>query len=357
MLSGGLAEESAYYRTMVTSLLNRRLPDCDPGLAAVRGTDAVVHLARMESVPNDVRVFTSADRPAKRPTERRGSDGIPLDELSAAGIAARMSAADRRAVDAVAERAEDVAEAISLVATALERGGRIVYVGAGTSGRLGILDASECPPTFGVAADSVVGLIAGGDRALRTSIEGAEDDREQGRGDLKSLQPPISDRDVVVGVTASGTTPYVRAALEYGASAGAPTILLCCNPMARAAADVVIDLDTGPETLPGSTRLKAGTATKVVLNQISTGAMALSGRVFDGRMVGVRPVNRKLRGRCIEIIAELADVDRSTAEVLLDEADGNIPLAVLMHRTQTTRESAEALLKRTGGKLREALDA
>jgi N-acetylmuramic acid 6-phosphate etherase len=246
---------------------------------------------------------------------------------------------------------------IDAASACLRAGGRIIYAGAGTSGRLGVLDASECPPTFGVSEDRVIALIAGGDDALRHAIEGAEDDVEAARRDIDGIAPPVGEHDIVVGITASGTTPYALAAIDHAKELGATTGLIACNPVPLDRADHVIALDTGPEVLPGSTRLKAGTATKIVLNQISTGAMAKAGYVFEGRMVGVRPQNKKLRQRCIRIIAELTGEDTETAERRLDETDGSIRLAVLMARKRWTLDEARQRLDAAHGVLRDALES
>jgi N-acetylmuramic acid 6-phosphate etherase len=219
-----------------------------------------------------------------------------------------------------------------------------------------VLDASECPPTFGVSEDRVIGLIAGGDKALRHSIEGAEDDAGAGARDLDAITPRVGKNDIVIGITASGTTPYALGAIDRGKALGAKTALVCCNPVPLDRADIVIALDTGPEVLPGSTRLKAGTATKMVLNQISTGAMAKAGYVFEGRMVGVQPSNKKLRQRCIRIIAELTKEDAVRAEQRLDETGGSIRLAVLMARRGLPLAEATRRLDACQGVLRDALE-
>lgn len=229
-------------------------------------------------------------------------------------------------------------------------------MGAGTSGRLGVLDASECPPTFGVPPERVVGIIAGGDGALRHSIEGAEDEPAQAVAALDALSPPVGPSDVVVGIAASGTTPYVFGALEYAEAHGAEPVLLCCNPGQRHAARTVIALDTGPEALTGSTRLKAGTATKLALNMITTGAMARSGYMYEGLMVRVRPVNAKLRRRAARIVATLADMDEQAASKLLEQAGGEIGVAVLMAKRGLPVAEAEARFTGCGHDLRAALE-
>ncbi len=293
-----------------------------------------------------------------------GTDGVPatarvretarpLDEMSAVELVRYSNAADSEAVAAVAAEADAVAGAVEAAAAALRAGGRIIYTGAGTSGRLGVLDAAECPPTFGVAPDRVIGIVAGGAAALTRSVEGAEDDTAGARADMEAVAPGAGD--LVVGIAASGRTPYVLASLEFARAAGARTALLCCNPEIDAGTDIVIALDTGPEVLAGSTRLKAGTATKLVLNIISTGAMALSGRVYGPHMVGMRPVNAKLRRRAERMVSTLACVPLARAGEYLDGADGTIPVAVLMAKRGMNRAQAEAALCAAGGMLRRAL--
>jgi len=328
-------------------------------LAPSRGTDAALRLVTTGSVPaiaSDSTTLPAGATSVVPRTESVDTGRPPLDALTALEIAERMHEADRQACDAVLPVLPSVAAFIDRVSGAFSTGGRLIYLGAGTSGRLGVLDASECPPTFGVAPGQVVGIIAGGDAALRSSGEGAEDDEAAAVADLKALQPGLAERDVVVGIAASGTTPYVLAGLAEAMRAGAYTGLLCCNPLAASDADCVIALDTGPEVLPGSTRLKAGTATKLVLNMISTGSMVLSGRVFEGYMVGVRPTNAKLRKRAVRIVAALTGHAEAPAAELLQGAGDSIPVAVLMARLGLTRGDAERRLKEAKGNLRAALE-
>jgi len=289
-------------------------------------------------------------------TESVVKDAQPLDSISAIELSESMFLYDVLATHAVQSAKNAIAFTIESAAACLRAGGRIIYAGAGTSGRLGVLDASECPPTFGVDEGRVIGLIAGGDEALRHSIEGAEDDTGLARKDIDAISPPVGPNDIVIGITASGTTPYALAAIDRAKELGAKTGLLACNPVPLDRADHVIALDTGPEVLPGSTRLKAGTATKIVLNQISTGAMAKAGYVFEGRMVGVQPSNNKLRRRCIRIIAELTKEDEAAAEKRLDETGGSIRLAVLMARKGLSVNEARHRLDAARGILRDALE-
>lgn len=290
------------------------------------------------------------------PTEAALAAAQPLDALSSLEAVRRMNRAEADLHAVLAGEEAKLAQAIELAVQAFRSGGRLIYVGAGTSGRLGVLDAAECPPTFGVSPRRVIGLIAGGEAALRESIEGAEDDERAGKRDLQALDPPPGPCDVVVGITASGTTPYVLAALDAAAASKAKTVLLCCNPAQRHAAPLVIALDTGAEVLPGSTRLKAGTAVKMALNRISTGAMAAWGRVFEGWMVGMRPVNRKLHGRAVRIVERLTGYAENEAGELLQAADQRISVAVLMARKTVTAEEAALRLERCAGSLRAALN-
>ncbi len=353
-LHGGLLAGAPLYRRLFIEALEKRIPGARPESPSLTGHAAVFRVARADKLSPTLLIAEASAGGAGTvlpPTERASQDRPHLDSLDAEGIARLMNREDARIAAAVEAALPAVARTMEAGAKCLRAGGRIVYVGAGTSGRLGVLDASECPPTFGVAPDRVVARMAGGDAALLSGIEGAEDDREQGRADVADAGPD----DLVVGIAASGTTPYVRAALEAAAERGAATALLCCNPAVRDGADIVIVLDTGPEVLPGSTRLKAGTATKMVLNMISTGAMALSGRVYAGYMVGMRPVNAKLRRRAARIVSALTEKGEDEAFRLLDEADGQIPVAVLMGRLGLDVSAAERRLKEAGGVLRDAL--
>ena len=260
-------------------------------------------------------------------------------------------------VDAALSGAADtLAEAVECAASALAAGGRVIYAGAGTSGRLAVLDAAECRPTFGVEPGTVIALIAGGDRALVESVEEAEDSRDAGRSDLAALEPPVDTRDFIVGITASGTTPYACSVVEYAAEQGARTAMLTCNADSPDVAPLMIRLVTGPEALPGSTRLKAGTATKLALNIISTGAFARAGHIYDGWMVGVRPINAKLRARAARIIRALTGLKESTSAQLLEDAGNRIPIALIMHRFQLSRSDAETRLQQAGDDLRAVLD-
>jgi N-acetylmuramic acid 6-phosphate etherase len=244
------------------------------------------------------------------------------------------------------------------VAKAFAAGGRLIYVGAGTSGRLGALDAAECPPTFGTPPGQVVAVIAGGRRALTRAVEGAEDDEADGARQMRKVAARAPD--VVVGIAASGVTPFVRGALEAARKARATTVLVTCAPRAARAAGarpaILIGLDVGPEVVAGSTRLKAATATKTTLNAISTTAMVLAGKVYGPRMVDVRASNAKLRARARRMLALLAGADERAADRLLAAAGGRVKTAVVMARHGLSRRAAEARLRAAGGRLRLALD-
>jgi N-acetylmuramic acid 6-phosphate etherase len=255
---------------------------------------------------------------------------------------------------AVAEELAHIARAVDEIALRFEKGGRLFYIGAGTSGRLGVLDASECPPTFSVPPTLVQGLIAGGDSALRKSSEKSEDSREQGEEDLAAAG--FTAQDTLVGIAASGRTPYVLGAMIYAKELGALTISLTCvaDPEMASIADIAIAPVTGPEVVTGSTRLKAGTATKLVLNMISTGVMIRTGAVYGNLMVNLQPTNEKLIDRARRIIREATKVDEATAKRLLEEA-GSVKTAIVMQKLKLSRTAAEESLKNVKGRLALAL--
>ncbi len=288
-----------------------------------------------------------------RITEQRNARSAEVDLASALEIVDLMSAEDRRVPEAVALERERVAQAVDLVEAAFRAGGRLIYVGAGTSGRLGILDASECPPTFGSDPEMVVGLIAGGPAAVFRSQEGAEDRPEDGAREVDGLG--VGARDVVVGIAASGTTPFVQGALVRAKARGAKTAIVACTPIASTLAaqlDVVILPIVGPEIVTGSTRLKAGTATKMVLNMLTTGAMIRIGKTYGNLMVDLRATNTKLRDRSERILMEVCGVSREEARSLLEAADQRVKVAIVMQKRALTREEALAALDRAGGVIR-----
>jgi N-acetylmuramic acid 6-phosphate etherase len=294
----------------------------------------------------------------ERLTEQRNPESASIDRLSPLEIARLVNREDHRVAPAVATQLEGVARAIELAEGAFRAGGRLLYVGAGTSGRLGVLDASEMPPTFGVGPSMVQGIIAGGYDALLRPAEGAEDDREAGGRAVDERD--VGAADFVFGIAASGTTPFVHGALTRAKQRGARAGFLLCTrpePWMEEVYDVVIAPLVGPEVVTGSTRMKAGTATKMVLNTISTGAMIRLGKVFGNLMVDLRATNQKLRDRSLRILMETLDLDREAARALLERAGGNVKTAMVMQWTGEDRESAAGLLTRHGGRLGDVLRA
>jgi N-acetylmuramic acid 6-phosphate etherase len=288
-----------------------------------------------------------------RLTERRNPRSSAIDTASALEIVDLIGAEDAGVPAAVARARVEIARTIDLVETAFRAGGRLIYVGAGTSGRLGVLDAAECPPTFGSPPEMVVGLIAGGAAALVRSVEGAEDDLNAVARELHSLG--VGPKDVVVGIAASGTTPYVGAALAQAQTLGARTVFLSCTePPQRLqkSCDVCITVLVGPEIVTGSTRMKAGTATKLVLNTITTGAMIRLGKTYGNLMVDLRAWNDKLVDRSQRIVMEAAGVDRSAAQKVIQAADGSVKTAIVMARRGVQKGEAERLLSEHSGRLR-----
>lgn len=268
-----------------------------------------------------------------------------------------MNAEDRTVAAVVATQRDAIAKAIELVESAFRAGGRLFYVGAGTSGRLGVLDASECPPTFGTEPEMVQGIIAGGPGALTRSQEGAEDQAADGAAAM--VERAVTTRDVVVGIAASGTTPYVRGALERAMALGAKTAIVACSvlpdDLARAVTVAIVVL-TGPETVTGSTRLKAGTATKMVLNMISTGALVRLGKTYGNLMVDLRAMSAKLVDRGERIVMEVCGVDRAAAHALIERAGGSVKTAIVMAKLKLERAAAEAKLAAAGGVIRRAVN-
>jgi len=293
-----------------------------------------------------------------RVTEQRNPRTQQIDLAHPLGIVDLMYAEDRTVPDAVASQRERIADAIATAEAVFRAGGRLFYVGAGTSGRLGVLDASECPPTFGTPPEMVQGIIAGGTAALTSAQEGAEDRLDAAREDLDARG--VRARDFVIGIAASGTTPYVRVALEHAKSLGARTAIVACSPPPAntlAAAEIAIVAITGPEVVTGSTRLKAGTATKLILNMITTGAMIRLGKTFGNLMVDLRATNDKLTDRSERIVAEVCHVDRDAARSLLAAAGGRVKLAIVMHALGVSRDEAEQRLAAAGGVIRRVVPA
>ena len=298
----------------------------------------------------------SADFRDPRLTEQRNPRTERIDVASSLAIVDLLNAEDQTVAAAVHAERERIAQAIDLVVQAFTGGGRLIYVGAGTSGRLGVLDAAECPPTFGTPPERVVGVIAGGYAALVKSAEGAEDDVNAGMAAMDTAR--VMPADVVVGIAASGTTPYVRAALSRAQTIGAKTVIVSCSPPPRLlldTCDVAIVPIVGPEALTGSTRMKAGTATKLVLNTLSTGAMVRSGRAYGNLMVDLMAWSDKLKDRGERIVMEACAVDRERARAAIAAAGGSVKLAIVMARTGAGKDEAAARLDQAHGLIRDVI--
>lgn len=289
-------------------------------------------------------------------TEQNNPDSRAIDEMDPLQIARLMNREDLKVVAAVEKVLPAIAQAIEIVTQRVQRGGRLIYIGAGTSGRLGVLDASECPPTFSTPPSLVVGLIAGGHRALTTAIEGAEDNRQAGVDDLRSVD--LGPLDVVCGIATSGRTPYVLGALAYARTLQAATLGVTCNEASKLSevCDVLIAPVVGPEILSGSTRLKAGTATKMVLNMISTSTMIRIGKTYGNWMVDLRATNAKLKDRSMRIVSGITGVSRDQAELLLAACDGEVKTAIVSHFQGVSKQDAQEILRGSGGRLRVALE-
>jgi len=288
-------------------------------------------------------------------TEKRNPASMDLDTLSTRQIVGLINEEDGRVALAVQRKLGDIGELVDVIHARLLSGGRLIYIGAGTSGRLGVLDASECPPTFGIPAEQIQAIIAGGDRALRIAFEDAEDDSLQGAKDIAAKQ--IGESDVIIGIAASGRTPYTIGALEEAKKRGAATACIVCTPASEmeAVADYPIVIEVGPEVLTGSTRMKAGTAQKMVLNMISTATMIKLGKVYSNLMVDVVASNEKLRKRAVHIVAEAAGVDRAEAEEALSTY-GSTKKAIAGLMTEADQPEIERVLQLKEGHLRETLD-
>ena len=288
-------------------------------------------------------------------SEQRNPNTRHIDALSSLEVVTLLNHEDKQVAFAVEKNLPQIAQAVEHIVAAFQSGGRLVYMGAGTSGRLGVLDASECPPTFGVPSSMVVGLIAGGETALRNAVEGAEDNREAGEQDLRHIH--FSRKDVLVGIAASGRTPYVIGGLQYAKQLGATTISLVSNPNAVMSdiADIAITTTVGPEALTGSSRLKSGTAQKMVLNMLTTAAMIRLGKCYQNLMVDVQATNQKLKARAIRIVMQATECDQPTAEQTLFTTHGNAKLAIMMLLSGLDKDQAEAVLTQNKGRLQDAL--
>ena len=288
-------------------------------------------------------------------TESRNPNTMNLDTMSALQIAAIMNREDETVIRAIRENLIDIACCAEYAGEALRAGGRIVYMGAGTSGRLGLLDAVECPPTFGVPYDTVIGLVAGGASAFDRPLEDAEDRPEEGVKDLRAIG--LNKKDILIGIAASGRTPYVLGGLEYARQLGCRTVAIVCNPHSpmASAVDLSIEVCPGPECVTGSTRLKSGTCQKMILNMISTAAMVSCGKVYQNLMVDVDPCNEKLVVRARKIVMEATGCDEDEAAQALAQADGHAKTAITMILTGCSAEEAKLRLDRAGGFVREAI--
>lgn len=288
-------------------------------------------------------------------TEKRNPRTMQLDTMSELEIVTTMNEEDARVPLAIAKKLPQIAQAAHWAAEAFEQGGRLFYMGAGTSGRLGVLDAAECPPTFGVAPGMVVGLIAGGEQAFLKAVEGAEDDRALGQSDLEAYG--LNAKDVVIGIAASGRTPYVLGGLAYARSIGCRTAAIACNTGSEIgrAADLAIEVEVGPEVLTGSTRLKSGTAQKLILNMISTASMVRTGKVYQNLMVDVMQNNEKLHTRAENIVIDATGVTRPEARSAIDAAGGSVKVAITMLLADCSADEARSRLEKAGGHVRAAI--
>ncbi|MCR1838134.1 N-acetylmuramic acid 6-phosphate etherase [Pasteurella caecimuris] len=288
-------------------------------------------------------------------TEQRNPRSMNIDQLSALEIVTLMNQEDRQIPLAIERVLPQIAQAVEVIVKAFQQGGRLIYIGSGTSGRLGVLDASECPPTFGVSGEMVKGIIAGGELAIRHPVEGAEDSQTAAIDDLRTIK--FSANDVLVGIAASGRTPYVLGALHYAKQQCAVTISIASNPHSAMAqiADIAIDTVVGAEILTGSSRLKSGTAQKLVLNMLTTASMILLGKCYENLMVDVQVSNEKLKARAIRIVMLATDCDETTAEKNLILAEQNAKLAIMMILSGLDKNTSQALLEKEKGHLRKAL--
>lgn len=356
VLAGSLLTQNSFYRDLVSQAVQTRLPHCQPRLPQADPATGAALLA-LEGLGYPLPGLTATPEPAPDiwSSEQRNLLTRQIDVQPALTLAALMHIQDQQAVAAVGAVLPAIAQAVEAIARRMGRGGRLIYAGAGTSGRLGILDAAECPPTFNSDPVQVIGLIAGGPAAIRGAVEGAEDDALAGATDVAKLA--VGPNDSLVGLAASGRTPYVRGALEAARQRGALTIALTCNlpaPLADVAERVIAPL-VGPEALTGSTRLKAGTAQKLVLNMLSTGVMVRLGKSYGNLMVDVRASNAKLHNRARRIVAQACDLDETQAAALLARCQGEVKTAIVCHLARCAPAEARSRLAQAGGVVRAAL--
>lgn len=292
---------------------------------------------------------------SKIDTEKQNQDTLNLDRMSIKEALTVMNNEDEKVAKAIKEVIPQIEKAVKIIIEQFNKGGRLIYIGAGTSGRLGLLDASECPPTFGAPKEQVVGIIAGGKVAMTEAIEGAEDDVEQGKQDVVDIN--LNENDVLVGIAASGRTPYVIGALEYANDINVPTVAIACTKDSEIGkvAKIAIEAVPGPEVLTGSTRLKAGTAQKMVLNMLSTISMVGIGKAYKNLMVDVQPTNEKLVSRAKGIVMKATDVTEEVASQKLDDSGGDVKTAILMILLDIDKDTARGKLNETKGHIRKAL--
>lgn len=290
-------------------------------------------------------------------TEARNQNTLNIDEADTIDIVKMINEEDKKVALAVEKELPNIAQAVDLISEKLSNGGRLIYIGAGTSGRLGILDASECPPTFGVSESLIQGLIAGGSRAIRDAVEGAEDSKEEAFRQLKEID--FNSKDILVGIAASGRTPYVIGGLEYSKEIGVNTIGVTCNPNSDISklADISISPVVGPEVIAGSTRMKAGTAQKMVLNMLTTSAMIKLGKVYQNLMVDLQAKNLKLIERCKKIVMQVTEANREIATEFLEKTNYNVKTSIFMIKTGLGLKEAEEILNKHGGHLSRAIKA
>ena len=288
-------------------------------------------------------------------TESRNPETMNLDLMSSLEIVEAMNNQDKKVPLAIEKVLQPISELVDVISLAFQKGGRLIYIGCGTSGRLGILDASECPPTFGVSPDQVIGMIAGGDGAIRSAVEGAEDDYTLAQKDLEKIN--LNEKDVVVGLAASGRTPYVIGGLKYAKSIGCKVGAIACNKHSEIGqlADIAIEVEIGPEVITGSTRLSAGSAQKMVLNMLSTASMVKIGKVYENLMVDVVQANEKLVVRAENIVMAATGVSREDARANIDKANGNCKVAITMILTNSDVNEAMDLLEQAEGHVRKAI--